>query len=189
MKQAIHHAWRHFLTFIEDSDDMLMGFFKARESLMASILGLMMLIWGIVMHQYYLLIAVVLAGAIGYGMGFTPAFLIAFILIVIPTRFVHLLPIAEMIIEIIGTSIIAWLGREHRLAARKRLLWGSTYYEKQIVSWTFVNEVRNSLLAMRLLLFQKSQDNSPSTNLKLIEDELLRLESLFGKLHDKNPSK
>jgi hypothetical protein len=189
MKQIIHHAWRRFLTFTEDFDDMLMGFFKARQSLMAAIIGLMMLIWGIAMHQYFLLVAVVLAGAIGYGMGFTPAFLIAFILIVIPTRFVHLLPIAEMIIEIIGTSIIAWLGREHRLTARKRLLWGGDDYEKQIVSWTFVNEVRNSLLAMRLLLFQKNQDNSSGTNLKLIEDELLRLESLFGKLHDKNSSK
>ena len=186
MRNIFYHAWRRLLTLIDDIDNALIRFFKNRQSLFAAIIGLMLIIWGIALHQYYLLLAVVLAGAIGYGMGFTPAFLIALLLVIVQYRSVETPHLAEMIIEILGTTFIAWLGREHRLAARSRLLWGGNEFEKQVVSWTFVNEVRNSLLAMRLLLFQKSQDSLASTNLKLIEDELLRLESLFGKLHDKH---
>ncbi len=189
MKQKVHHTWRRFLTSIEDLDDSLMVFFKSRQSLFAALIGLLMLIWGIIMQQYFLLIAVVLAGAIGYWLGFTPAFLIAFFLIVVQMRFNLTFHLSEILIELLGTTFIAWLGREHRLAARRRLLWGGDEFEKQVVSWTFVNEVRNSLLAMRLLLFQKNQDTTASGNLKLIEDELLRLESLFGKLHEKDASK
>ncbi len=189
MMQSIHHTWRRFLTSIEDTDDALMFFFKSRQSLLAALIGLLMIIWGLIMQQYFLPIAVVLAGAIGYWLGFTPAFLIAFFLIIVQVRFNQTFHFSEILIEVLGTTFIAWLGREHRLAVRRRLLWGGDEYEKQVVSWTFVNEVRNSLLAMRLLLFQKSPDPTTGTNLKLIEDELLRLESLFGKLHEKDASK
>ena len=189
MRQGIHHAWRRFLTSIDDVDDALMTFFKLRQSLLAALIGIAMLIWGLIMHQYFLLLAVMLAGAIGYWLGFTPAFLAAFFLIALQIHATESLQFAQMLLEVLGTTFIAWLGREHRLAARQRLLWGGSEFEKQVVSWTFVNEVRNSLLAMRLLLFQKSQDNPSGANLKLIEDELLRLESLFGKLHDKEAGK
>ncbi|UOF90922.1 hypothetical protein LSG31_09030 [Fodinisporobacter ferrooxydans] len=51
-----------------------------------------------------------------------------------------------------------------------------------IISRSQVNEVRNSLLAIRLLLFQHSKIHLVQDELKIVEDELLRLELLLASL-------
>ncbi|PWI57229.1 hypothetical protein [Sulfoacidibacillus thermotolerans] len=51
-----------------------------------------------------------------------------------------------------------------------------------LVPSTLVNDVRNSLLAIRLLLFTTTCDAGENSSLHLAQAELLRLEALFQDL-------
>lgn len=186
LREHIHIFMRRLITSCEDCDEALIMFLRHKQSLLAALIGLSLLVWGIITLQYYLIIAVIIAGAVGYWLGFSPAVLIALCLLLIGTVTNQPDHVTKLIIQIAGIILIAWLGREHHLAVRKRLALGNDECVQHVVTWTFINEVRNSLLAMRLLLFQKSPTIDTTTNLKLIEDELLRLEAIFSKLHDKN---
>ncbi len=172
---------------VEHIDRIVLTYLSSRVTLIAAVVGTALMIWGIASHNLYMVIQVILAGAMGYSVGFVPAVVGGLIVsaIYIVTQGITTLNISSLIIEVLGCTYIAWLGRQHKvITKRRRTEIAGVANRSHTVSWTFVNEVRNSLLAMRLLLFRKANEGLPQQKLELIENELLRLESMFGKLKE-----
>ena len=179
MLSRVHHA-----------DELLFHFLKQKLTLIAFIIGMVLFVTGFLLHNDEMSAEVVLAGAMGYLLGFIPAVIGGFILTAIRFSLVGFywgeVPIEALLC--VGCMYIAWLGREHRVASirRKQEIQGFIQTPHEI-PWSMVNEVRNSLLAMRLLLFSKRND-STDMNLRLVEDELTRLDNLFHDLNEKKES-
>ncbi len=180
--------WMGWLTRIHHSDQVLFDFLKQKMTLIAAVIGIGLCILGFLLHNIEMSLEVVLVGAIGYLLGFIPAIVGGLILTGI--RFSQVgffwseVPLETLVY--LGCMYIAWLGREHKVASirRKQEIYGFIQ-TAQVIPWSMVNEVRNSLLAMRLLLFSKHSETIES-NLRLVEDELTRLDNLF---HDLNENK
>ncbi len=173
-------------------DEIVLHYIQTRLNLFAALIGALLLVWSAFAHNGFLSAEVLLAGAIGYALGFVPAMMGGIFIngLEIALRHGHPLHIPTLLVQFFGCSMIAWLGHGHQMAMRQareqsREL-ADVSIRAQIVPWTLVNEVRNSLLAMRLLLFTSKTDrNSDPQNMQLVQAELLRLEALFKELHEK----
>ncbi len=187
MSRVTKSIWLWIQIVVERSDAWVLDNLRSRATLIAALIGTILLIWGLVTHNPDLGVEAVLAGAMGYVIGFVPAVLGGLIITAIHF-FSAGMPVSSfpvILIQIMGYTYIAWLGRQHKhLALERRTQLADAVHDAKVVPWSFVNEVRNSLLAMRLLLFVKKSETTEHAQLQLIEDELLRLESLFGKLDD-----
>ena len=187
MRRITKVTWIWIQVMVERVDSWVLDNLRMRATLIAALIGTAFLIWGIVTHNPNLGIEVILAGAMGYLIGFVPA-VGGGLLITAIHFFSSGMPLESfpvIVIQIMGYTYIAWLGRQHKhLAIERRNKLADVDHDAKVVSWSFVNEVRNSLLAMRLLLFVKQNEATQHAQLRMIEDELLRLESLFGKLDD-----
>lgn len=189
MKRWQEH-WEVLLTRVHQYDQQLFDYLKQKLTLIAAIIGLILFILGFLLHNIEMSAEVLLAGAMGYLLGFIPAVIGG--LVITGIRFgLSGFFWSEMPIEIvlyIGCMYIAWLGREHRVASirRKKEVQGFIQTAQEI-PWSMVNEVRNSLLAMRLLLFSKRGEQF-DTSLRLVEDELTRLDNMFHDLNEKKES-
>lgn len=175
-------------------------FLREWSTLIAATLGVFLFAWGIVSTDYKLVIEVLLTGAVSYSIGFVPALIGDLIMLLIRISGMYFTPYAAIeILQFLGCAYIAWLGFQHQQLARANRQqlqhMNKQEHPSHVITWNMVNEVRNSLLAMRLLLFQQAQkQTSPSTTedeIKMVEEELLRLELIFGSLtkHDENPLK
>lgn len=180
--------WRHGLSAVRRKVDWLDALFitqlRARASLMAVMLGIGLILWGTWQGNIILDAEVVLAGATGYTLGLVPA--VAVGIAAAGAQWVLLGPGFEHpavnLLEFLGCAYIAWLGREHRqLADEQKLALAGIQHERRVIPWSLVNEVRNSLMAMRLLLTDR-RSTANADQVKLVEQELLRLESIFGNL-------
>ncbi len=182
--------WMALLTQIHHADDVLFHFLKQKLTLIAFIIGIILFVLGFFLHNFEMSADVVLAGAMGYWLGFIPAITGGLILTGIRFSLAGFywaeVPLETLLC--VGCMYIAWLGREHRVASirRKQEIHGFIQTSQEI-PWSMVNEVRNSLLAMRLLLFSKKSD-SADMNLRLVQDELTRLDNLFHDLNEKKES-
>ncbi len=179
MRRIIKSVWLWIQIIVERTDSWVLDNLRSRATLIAALIGTVLLIWGIATHNPDLGIEAVLAGAMGYVVGFVPAVLGGLIITSIHF-FREGMPISNfpvILIQIMGYTYIAWLGRQHKhLAVERRTQLADSIHDAKVVPWSFVNEVRNSLLAMRLLLFVKKNETAEHAQLELIEDELLRLE-------------
>ncbi len=190
MRKHWHNAKKRLQRRIFESDRFLINLIKQNMTLIAAVIGLVLFVDGFFRHDPEMSAEVVLAGAFGYWFGFSPA--VVGILVLTGMRFAvvgfntHSIPLDTLIW--LSCLYIAWLGREHRLASNVRKLEVDGYYNtSQEIPWSMVNEVRNSLLAMRLLLFNRHHE-AGDANLRLVEDELTRLDNLFHNLDDNKQS-
>lgn len=161
---------------------------KLRATFIAAFIGLAFLIWAAVTQDGYLGFQVILMGAIGYWFGFVPAVVGG---LAVNAVYVYIQGLPElrafaMLIQLFGCSYIAWLGHAHKVTAvvrRKEIQ--EMQHRFHIVSWSVVNEVRNSLLAVRLMLFSNETVRVSPSEMRMAEDELLRLEAMLKDLPEK----
>lgn len=174
------------LAKVHKADRRLFAMVKQRLTLIAAIVGIVLVVVGVSQHNYEIIIDVILAGAFGYLIGFIPAVGSGVIVMIVRFLLVGVRPehISLYLLTFVGCTYIAWLGREHRMVSvrRKQEMHGFPQTTQEI-SWSMVNEVRNSLLAMRLLLFTNPSNNNDD-NLQMIKEELTRLDRLFHNLND-----
>ena len=187
MNRSSHNLWNWIQFVIDQIDTWVLNMLRIRATLIAAVIGTILIVWGIVTKNVDLGMEAILAGAMGYLIGFVPAVLGGLFITAIQfvTFSMGLQSMPLLFLQIMGYTYIAWLGRQHKMmAVERRMRLADVEHDPQVVSWTLINEVRNSLLAMRLLLFVRSNGSPQQNQLRMIEDELLRLESLFGKLDD-----
>ena len=182
--------WTRLQSRVHHYDQRLVDFLKQHMTLIAAIIGLVLFISGFLLHNLEMSAEVVIAGAMGYWFGFIPAIIGGIILTGLRFElagfFFSEIPLEALIG--VGCLYIAWLGREHRVAYIRRKQEVEGFFQtSQEIPWSMVNEVRNSLLAMRLLLFSR-QNGAGDANLRLVEDELTRLDNLFHDLNEKKES-
>jgi len=183
------HQWgERALQACESIDRIVLDQLRLRATLIAAFIGLTFLIWAVVTQNGYLGSQVIVAGAIGYWLGFVPAVGGGLVLNALhvymqglPERHVFM-----MVIQLAGCSYIAWLGYVHKIAtvARRKEV-HEMKQRSHIVSWTVINEVRNSLLAVRLLLFSSRTVRVSPSDMRMVEDELVRLEAMLKDLPEK----
>ena len=174
---------------LERIDRIVLEQLKLRATLIAAMIGLTFLGWSVAAQNGYLGLQVVLAGAIGYAVGFVPAVVggLAVNIVDVFMHGLHGIHAYTMLLQVVGCSYIAWLGHAHRVAAvarRKEIQ--EMQNRTHIVPWTVVNEVRNSLLAVRLLLFSNRTIRVSPSEMRLVEDELLRLEAMLKDLPEQD---
>ncbi|UOF92080.1 hypothetical protein LSG31_07655 [Fodinisporobacter ferrooxydans] len=171
-------------------DRKILEFLQNYSALIASIMGIGLCAWGLFRHDLNLVIETLLSGAIGYYIGFFPALIVN--LFIFFLRIHSAGPAYQVfdvkVLQFFGCAYIAWLGFCHRQSA---LFSRQQFFQEEphahLISWTLVNEVRNSLMAMRLLLFKYYKSETEQSEFKLVEDELLRLELIFGSLSKSHP--
>lgn len=184
-RNRITEPWQKFLQMVHQLDQHLISFLRQRSTLLAALIGVFLILWGGVQGDGILVLEVLLAGAIAYAVGFTPAVIGAMLLMVYrlgkgtgagPQA-------ADEILQFLGCVYIAWLGYWHGKMAsyQRKCTLESKSQTHHLISWVFINEVRNSLMAMRLLLFQSKKSTS-ALEYKMVEKELLRLERMFSEL-------
>jgi hypothetical protein len=184
------YDWRKLQNAFFQFDLLFIRLLHEWATLVAASLGVFLCAWGIAIGDYNLLIEVLVTGAVAYSIGFVPALagdLIIVLIRIFDSSNHH--AIATELLQFLGCAYIAWLGFQHRQlvrANREQLQANKSEHPSHVIPWSLVNEVRNSLLAIRLLLFQQSSKHADSTvnkdEMKLMEDELLRLELIFGSL-------
>ncbi|PWI58371.1 hypothetical protein [Sulfoacidibacillus thermotolerans] len=189
MRRLSTHSVARMVQWLSELDERVLLYMRNRATLFAALIGASLLLWSVVTENGFLSAEVILAGAVGYALGFVPAIAGGIFIngIEIALHYGHPLHVPTLLVQFFGCSSIAWLGHVHKMVARRarEQQERDVTVRAQIVPWTLVNEVRNSLLAMRLLLFSNKLDrNSDPNNLKLVQAELLRLESLFKELHE-----
>ncbi len=173
----------------ERIDRLVLEQLKLRATLIAAFIGLTFLAWSAITQNGYLALQVLLAGAVGYLLGFVPAVAGGLVINLVDLYIhgVHGLHAYTMLVQVFGCSYIAWLGHAHSVAAavrRKEIQ--EMQNRRHIVPWTVVNEVRNSLLAVRLVLFSNRTIRVSPSEMRLIEDELLRLEAMLKDLPEQD---
>ncbi|MHB1629933.1 MAG: hypothetical protein ACYCVB_16450 [Bacilli bacterium] len=184
--RTMARAWRQrILDTSERIDRFVLDQLKQRATLIAALIGLTFLGWSALTQNGYLGLQVLLAGAVGYLLGFVPAVVggLAVNVVDLCIHGAHGVNVYMLLVQLFGCTYIAWLGHAHRIAAavrRKEIQ--EMQNRKHIVPWTVVNEVRNSLLAVRLLLFSNRTVRVSPSEMRLIEDELLRLEAMLKDL-------
>jgi len=183
------HQWgERLLRTCESIDRIVLDQLKLRATLVAAFIGLTFLIWAVVTQNGYLGSQVIVAGAIGYWLGFVPA-VVGGLAVNALDVYIQGLPELHafaMLIQLVGCSYIAWLGYVHKMTAvarRKEIQ--EMKQRSHIVSRTVINEVRNSLLAVRLLLFSNRTVRVSPSDMRLVEDELVRLEAMLKDLPEK----
>ncbi|UOF89977.1 hypothetical protein LSG31_19240 [Fodinisporobacter ferrooxydans] len=171
--------------FFDHLDMVFLEWIRSRSTLIAAILGIFLIVWGIATQDWFLIVQVIVSAAIGYRLGFIPG--VSFDTLIAFIRFYHvhfevvLLPFPFL--QYFICAYITWLGfRHHQMSALLKEKLSELDPPNHVVTWSFVNEVRNSLMAMRLLLFRYAKETTAQTDMKIVEEELLRLETLFGKL-------
>lgn len=179
-------------------DDMVLGYLRMRMTLIAALLGIVLFVLAIIEHDIFAGVEVLLAGAVGYTIGFVPAVLGGVLITLSSLVWYshHSMYCPSIIFQFLGCVVIAWLGRSHHSVVKHTREHYRSHVDQamrsQVVPWTLVNEVRNSLLGMRLLLFTNNMGReTDQQNLQIVEAELLRLESLFTDLHEEqvNPER
>ena len=53
------------------------------------------------------------------------------------------------------------------------------------MSWAVANEIRNSLAAIRFVLFP-IQENAPDTNIERVTEEIVKIERFFEQIESEN---
>lgn len=184
-QKAFRVGWKTLRETAERLDGLFVAQLRSRATLIAVLIGLFLLGWGAWENDYILDTEVLLAGATGYVLGFAPAVAIGVIATLLQWTMLGVgadHPSAS-VLQFLGCSYIAWLGREHhRITRERQVMLSGIHHDQRIIPWSLVNEVRNSLLAMRLLLFDRKRVDVDPTPIELVEEELLRLESIFGNL-------
>ncbi len=186
-ERNLRDLWFALLERVKNIDVAVLGFLRTRMTWIAVLIGTLLVVWGLVDHNLYAVLQVILAGAGGYFIGFLPAVAGGILVTIIHALIggVSQVRSADTVVRLIGCSYIAWLGREHQVMVRRRRTEiANLPHGSHTISWALVNEVRNSLLGMRLLLAGKNTDRTSTSELELVESELLRLESLFGSLKE-----
>ncbi|MCI0184688.1 hypothetical protein [Sulfoacidibacillus ferrooxidans] len=191
MWRNIKRLVTHSMKLISQFDDNVLNYLRLRVTLMAALLGVVFLLFSFIEHNVFSSIEVLLAGAVGYSIGFVPAVFggILITALSIMENGGHHEHWAPIILQFLGCSVIAWLGHSHQLATQhtreQNKIPAQRTIRAQIVPWALVNEVRNSLLGMRLLIFTNTMDrDAEQRNLQIVETELLRLEALFNDLSE-----
>lgn len=184
-KNLIKKQFQRLRKSLDTFDKLCLGFIHTRSTLIAALLGVSLLIWGLIFRDGYLIIQVLFSAAIGYGLGFIPGVVFDVVIAFIRLNRVHFQVVAAPfpVLQFFICAYITWLGfRHHQISILLKEKLGEMKHPDRIVPWSFINDVRNSLMAMRLLLFHHTTASTNKTDFKLVEEELLRLERLFGTL-------
>ncbi|MCF8567664.1 hypothetical protein LLE49_23370 [Alicyclobacillus tolerans] len=166
-------------------DQQFESFFRTHVDLVMFLIVLGVGSWGLASQHMWFVLGMLVVGALSYFLGLTIAMLAGLVLTVLDlyNSYHGGLHTTIVVMEVIGYVTISWLGYRHRKQEEyQKQLAVLHAHPDQVMSWTVVNEVRNSIAAVRYLLFPMSD----SENIQQVSQELARIEQMFIQVENRS---
>ena len=162
--------------------------------LLLAVTAAVLVMAAVVMGDPYYVAAICLVGAVSFFAGFIESLGAAALLAgwaafrMVASR--HGMGLSGVMMQVFGYGCVAWLGYRHREQQRiQRERSERQAHADSVIPWVVTNEVRNSLAAIRFLLFPLHDGPEPADErqpLRQVTDELQRLENLFSDIERSN---
>jgi hypothetical protein len=174
-QMAKHRAW------LAKLDTRLLGMVRKHSNLLTAVAALLVWIWAAWTNQGWVVLGIVLTGAISYWFGFLTAVAMSVVFVGLGD-FHPALTFPVVVTQAVGYLSVSWLGYRHKkekILEEERMAQNS--HPDQVLPWAVVNEIRTSLAAIRFLLFP-IDDDKKTKELQKATLELSRLENLFHEI-------
>ena len=176
-KKTLHKVIKEKKQF----DSRVGSFLQSHTSLIV-----VLIIVGILLrlHTIWFLAGLVITGVFGYFAGISIGLASSFVLSGLGFYYWirHGCPeSSHVVLETISYWCNVWLACKHRKEKKVQ----QNGHHDQIMSWAVANEIRNSLAAIRFVLFP-IQENAPDSNIERVTEEIVKIERFFEQIESQN---
>ncbi|MCF8564337.1 hypothetical protein LLE49_06210 [Alicyclobacillus tolerans] len=170
------------VTLNVDLDRRAIQMIQAHSNLVAIFTALGIGIW---IHQTWFALTLAMIGAMSYFGGLSLAGIASLLIVGADFAFTGKYDDALTLvpIKLFADAAIAWLGYHHKqqkeIQKRRQQQTQNRFHSDKVLPWTAANEIRNSLAAIRFLLFPLQGGEQNQEPLQKATDELSRIEKMF----------
>ncbi len=176
-----HRTLRKVSERSKQFDSSVRNFLQSHANLIVALVIVGILIR---LHTIWLLGGLVITGVLGYFAGISIGLMSSFVLsgIGFYLWITHGLPdSSHVVLDTISYWCNVWLACQYR---REKKVQQNGHHD-QVMSWAVANEIRNSLAAIRFVLFP-IQENASDTNIDRVTAEIVKIERYFEEIESQN---